>query len=136
MIAIPRNAPATLAWIAVAAHLVVGVVSVASRRPAGLPTHPLRWLLPALNLIVAACVLAYWARAWYGYATRGVTWYASDQLVPLYAAAIAVASALTLAGRFDGRVGQSIQWLAFGVDALAVTAAALYLTFMRIDRLF
>ena len=45
-----------------------------------LSTQP---LLPMLNLAVAACVLAYWAHKWYGYLTRDITWYASDQAIPL-----------------------------------------------------
>jgi hypothetical protein len=65
MIVIPPNAPATLAWIGVATHLVVGGVGVMPRRPAGLPVHPLPWLLPALNLAVAACVLALTGAALY-----------------------------------------------------------------------
>jgi len=131
MMALTRHAPATLAWLGLAAHVAVGVVAL--RRPAGSPAHP---LLSLLNLTVAVCVLAYWARAWYGYVARGVTWYASDQLMPLYAAAVAVVSGLALAGRFDGRLGHGFQWLAFGVDALALAGAALYLTFARFDRLF
>jgi len=136
MIAIPRIAPAIFAWVGVAGHLLVGGAGVVSRRPAALSAHSLPWLMPVLNLTVAACVLAYWARAWYGYAARGVTWYASDQAVPLYAAVVAIAAGLTLVGRFNGRMAHTIQWLAFGVDALVLIAAALYLTFMRIDRLF
>lgn len=131
MITIARSAPATLAWIGVAAHLVVSVLAL--RRPAGLPAHP---LLPLLNFAVAVCVLAYWAHAWYGYAARGVTWYASDQIVPLYAVTVAVASGLALAGRYDGRLAHWGQWVAFAIDALALAGAALYLTFARFDRLF
>jgi len=131
MIAIMRNAAATIAWIGVAAHLVIGVLTL--RRPAGLPVYP---LLALLNLAVAVCVLGYWAHAWYGYAVRGVTWYASDQAVPLYAAIVAVASLLALAGRYDGRHANWIQWVAFAIDALVLAGAAFYLTFARFTRLF
>jgi hypothetical protein len=124
------DAPKTLAWIGVAAHLCVGFVVL--RRPAALSAHR---LLPLLNLTIAACVLAYWTRAWYGYAARGVTWYASDQIVPLCAAAVAIASGLALAGRSDGHLAGSFQWLVFGIDALVLIIATLYLTFMRFDRL-
>jgi hypothetical protein len=130
MIAIPRDAPKTLAWIGVAAHLCV--VFIVLRRPTALSTQR---LLPLLNLVLAAGVLAYWARVWYGYAMRGVTWYATDQLVPLYAAAVAIASVLYLAGRYDSRLAHSFQWLVFGVDALTLIVAALYLTFVRFDRM-
>jgi hypothetical protein len=131
MIAIARSTPATLAWIGVAAHLVVGVLVL--RRSAAVSSHP---LLPLLNFAVAVCVLAYWAHAWYGYAARGITWYASDQVAPLYAAVIAAASGLALAGRYHGRLSHWIQWVAFAVDALTFTGAAFYLTFVRFDRLF
>jgi hypothetical protein len=130
MIAIPRDAPKTLAWIGVAAHLCVGFIVL--RRSASLSTHR---LLPMLNLSIALCVLAYWSRVWYAYAMRGVTWYATDQLVPLYAAVVAIASILHLAGRYDGRLAHSFQWLVFGVDALTFIVAALYLTFLRFDRM-
>jgi hypothetical protein len=132
MIAISRYAPAAVAWIGLAAHIVVGGV-VAFRRPPGLSTQP---LLPLLNLAVAACVLAYWARRWYGYLGRDITWYALDQTVPLYAAAVAVASGFALAGRFDGRLAHGVQWLVFGIDVLVLAAAALYMTFVRFNRLF
>ena len=56
--------------------------------------------------------------------------------MPLYAVLVAVASALALSGRFAGRGAGAVQWTAFGVDAAVFAAAALYLTFMRFDRLF
>ena len=125
-----RYAPATLAWIGFTAHLVVGIMTL--RRPAELPARP---LLPLLNLAVAVCVLVYWAREWYGYLTRDITWYATDQLVPAYAIAVAVASGLALAGRYDNRFTHEIQWLVFGVDALVLTGAVFYFTFARFDRM-
>jgi hypothetical protein len=124
------DAPKTLAWIGAAAHLCVGFIVL--RRPAALSAHR---LLPLLNFAIAMCVLAYWARAWYGYTARGITWYASDQIVPLCAVAVAIASGLVLAGRSDGRLAGTFQWLVFGVDALVLIVAALYLTFARFDRL-
>jgi len=125
---ITSNFPAILAWTGLTAHLVVG--GVALRRPA---TPPAQRLLPLLNLALALCILAYWARVWYGYATRGVTWSASDQLVPLYAIAVAILSAIALAGWYDGRFAH---WLVFSFDTLAFVAVTLYLTFVRFDRLF
>jgi hypothetical protein len=130
MTAISRYAPALLAWIGVVAHLAVGVATM--RRSPELPARP---LLPLLNLAVAVCVLAYWAHEWYGYLARNVTWYASDQLLPAYAAVVALASVLSLAGRYEGRLLNGFEWLVFGVDALAFVGAALYLTFARFDRL-
>ena len=128
MSAISRNAPAAIVWVGLVAHLLVGVVAL--RAPAGTSA---RALLPLVNLVVAAGVLAYWAREWYGYLANGVTWYASDQVVPLYAAAVAVVSGLALAGRYDGRAAH---WVAFAVDTLVLVVAALYVTFVRFDRLF
>jgi hypothetical protein len=128
MIAITRSLPAVLAWAGLTVHLVVGVVAL--RRPTAQPAHR---LLPLLNLAMALCVLAYWVRVWYGYLTRGVTWYVSDQLVPLYAIAVAILSGVALAGWYDGRAAH---WVVFAVDTLALAAAALYLTFMRFNRLF
>ena len=128
MISITRSVPAILAWTGLAAHLVVGAVAL--RRPAPPPTHR---LLPLLNLGVALCVLAYWVRVWYGYVARGVTWYVSDQMVPLYAIVVAVLSGTALAGTYDGRLAH---WIVFVVDTLALAGAALYLTFARFDRLF
>jgi hypothetical protein len=119
---ITRNAPAMAAWIGLVAHVAVGLL--APRRPA---------LLPLLNLAVAVCVLGYWAREWYFFLARGVTWYGSDQLIPLYALAVAVVSWLALAGRYDGR---ALHWIAFTVDALVLAVAVLYFTFVRFDRLF
>ena len=122
--------PRTLAWLGVAAHLCVVVVALSWRAE----RSPHR-LLALLNLAIAICVLAYWAQVWYGYVARGITWYATDQLLPLYAIAVAVASGLALTGRFVGRLAFGIQWFVFAVDAIVFIAAALYLTFARFDRL-
>jgi hypothetical protein len=127
---ISRNAPGALAWIGFSAHLVVGIVAL--RRHAELPARP---LLSMLNLAVALCLLVYWVREWYGYLAHDITWYATDQLVPAYAIVVALASALALAGRYDGRVTHWFQWLVFGVDALVLTGAVFYFTFVRFDRM-
>jgi hypothetical protein len=114
----------TIPWIAFAVHLVVG--SVAYRRTsAAVP-------LALLNLATAACVLAYWVPRWHGYLARGVTWYGSDQLVPLYAALVCTIAALALTGRF---VSAPPQWVLFGIDATALLGAALFFSFFRITRL-
>jgi len=109
-----------VAWLAVAVHAAVGVA--AWRRPAGPP------LVPLLNLVAALCVVAYWAQAWYGYLAQGVTWYATDQLLPLYAIAVCILSALALAGRGPGALAH---WIVFAVDALVLLAAALFFTVFR-----
>ena len=114
-----------LVWLAVAAH--GAVAAFAWRRPGGAP------LVPLLNLVVALCVVAYWAQRWYGYATRGITWYASDQLMPLYAIVVASLAVTGLAGRHSA---SALHWIAFGIDALMLLAAALVLSFFRTNRLF
>ena len=133
MTSISRYAPAMLAWIGVAAHLVVLVAML--RRPAELEARPLLPLLPLLNLAIAACVLAYWINEWCGYVARGITWYASDQLLPACAALVAIACALVLTGRLHGRLAYGFQWLVFVVDAIVFAGAALYLSFARLDRM-
>jgi hypothetical protein len=130
MMVISRYVPALLAWIGVAAHLAAAMATL--RRAPELAARP---LLPLLNLVVAACVLAYWMNEWYGNAARGITWYASDQALPAYACLVAIASVLVLTGRFDGRLAHGFQWFAFIVDAIVFAGAALYLTFARFDRL-
>lgn len=113
-----------LAWLALALHVVVGGVTL--RRPGGPP------LVPLVNLATGLCVLAYWAQKWYGYLTRGITWYLTDQLVPLYAVLVVVLAGLTLAGRTSGSLPH---WLVFGIDAVVLLAAALFFTFFRMSRL-
>ncbi|MDB4883343.1 MAG: hypothetical protein JWL95_2109 [Gemmatimonadetes bacterium] len=111
-------------WLALAAHVAVGVV--VGRRWSSLP------LLPLINLATAACVLLYWAQRWYGYLFRGVTWYGTDQLMPLYAILVCVLAGLTLTGRLTATAPH---WVVFGVDAVALLGAALLFSFVRITRL-
>lgn len=114
-----------IAWFAVLTHVVIGWI--AWRRPVSVP------LVPLLNLSFALCVLGYWVQRWYGYATKGITWYASDQLVPLYGLVVAVLAALAITGRLSASLPNR---LIFGVDGLILTAAALFFTFFRLTRLF
>ena len=115
---------AAIAWIGLAAHVVVGVMALRSggSRP----------LVPLLNLITASCVLAYWANKWFSYLFRGITWYATDQLVPLYAILVCALSLLTLTGR---QIPGALTWLVFGIHLVVLMAAALFLTFFRMNRL-
>ncbi len=108
----------------VALHLVVGVM--VSTRRTQLP------LLPLLNLAVAVCIVGYWVPLWYAYATRGIIWYANDQLVPLYAFMVCLLSGLALAGRYRGSVPH---WIVFGVDAAVLVVASLYFMTGSIKRL-
>ncbi len=80
-----------LVIFAMLVHIVVGIV-VGTRRSD-------RPLLPLLNLLVALCILGYWIPRWYSYVARSITWYATDQLVPVYALLVCVLCGLALTGR-------------------------------------
>src|ERR1041385_780539 len=84
---------ATIAWVGLALHVIVGILAIRTAGP--------RPLVPAVNLIIAACVLAYWVQRWYGYLFRGITWNVTDQLIPLYALFVCVLAGGTLAGRYS-----------------------------------
>jgi len=114
----------TIAWLAVATHVAVGVAVY--RRATDLP------LVPLLNLGIALCVLAYSAQKWFAYFNNGITWYFSDQLLPLYAIVVCVVAVMRIAGRDNGALPH---WIIFGVDALALLAAPLLFTFFRLNRL-
>lgn len=114
-----------IAWSAVALHLIVAFV--VWRRWSDLP------LLPLLNGITAACVVLYWMQKWYGYLVHDVRWYATDQVLPLYALGICVLTGLTLTDHYQG---QWPQWLVFAVNGSVLVGAALFFTFFRMDRMF
>ena len=116
---------AALAWLAIAAHLAVGIV-VRTRR-SNLP------LVQLLNLAVALCIVGYWLPRWYGYAVKGNTWYATDQLVPLYAILVCLLSGFALSGRYGG---MRWHWVALGVHATVLVAFAIYMTTVRFNRMF
>jgi hypothetical protein len=78
-------------------------------------------------------VLAYWGRRWFGYLFRGITWYATDQLIPLCALLVFILAILTLSGRYNG-VG--LHWVIFVITTLVLLAAALFFSFFRMTRLF
>ena len=111
---------ATLAWIALALHIVVGIVTLRS--------GGWRLWLPLLNLTIAVCVLAYWASRWYGYLFRGVIWYASDQLIPLYALFVVALTVMSLSGRYKA---VALNWVAFAIHSVAVVGAVLFVTFFK-----
>ena len=114
----------TLTYLAVIVHVVIGVL--AWRRGSAVP------LLPIINLATAACVVAYGLNDWYGIITRGITWYATDQLLPLYALAVCVFSILSLAGKV---VGTPVHWTIFTLQLLVLIAAALFFTFVKFTRM-
>lgn len=116
---------AAIAWIGLLLHLAAGVAAMRSGAP--------RPLVPLLNLLTALCILGYWGSRWVGYLTRGVTWYASDQLLPLYALVVAILAAVTLSGRASLT---TLHWVLFGIHALALAGAALFLSAFRVNRLF
>jgi len=109
-----------MAWVGLGLHLLVGIVSLRSAGP--------RQLVPAVNLLIAACVILYWAQRWYSYLFRGITWYASDQLMPLYAILVCVLAAGTLAGRYTA---VTLNWIVFAVHAAVFVGAVLFVTFFR-----
>ena len=113
-----------LAWLAVALHLVVGVL--VARRISTLP------LLPLMNGLFALTVLAYWVPRWISYATEDITWYGSDQVFPAYAVVVLALTATALAGRAALPV---VHWTVFVLDALVLLAAALLFSFFRMDRM-
>lgn len=114
-----------VAWLAFAIQIFVGAAVFLGAQ--GVPRIAL------LNFIVGACVLVYWGQRWFGYLFHGITWYATDQLMPACALLVCVLAALSLSGRYPG---VAAQWLIFIVDTLALLAAALFLTFVRFTRLF
>ncbi len=109
-----------LAWGVFGAHLTVG--TLARRRGAAVP------LVPLLNFLVSLAVVLYWAQRWIGYATKGIIWYWSDQLMPLYALMVCVVSALGLAGRMSAVWPH---WAVFGAHTLALLAFALFASLVR-----
>jgi hypothetical protein len=114
-----------LAWLAVAIHLLVGAAVLRHKVSVS--------LLAVLNLVAGALVLVYWGRRWFGYLFHGITWYATDQLIPAYALVICLLAVLTLLGRYQG-VG--VHWFIFSLNALVLLAAALFFSFFRMTRLF
>jgi hypothetical protein len=116
---------ATIAWIALGLHVVVGVATFRSGawRP---------WL-PLLNLTMAGGVVAYWVYRWYGYVVQGITWYASDQLVPVYAVLVCVLAVISLTSRHHL---VTLNWMAFVIHGVVALGAVLFVTFFRMGRLF
>jgi hypothetical protein len=114
-----------VAWTALVLHVTV---LVAMFRSGGWGP----WL-PLLNLTTAGCVVGYWANRWYGYLVHGITWYASDQILPLYALLICVLSVMSLSGVYRAA---ALHWIAFVIHLIVVIGAVLFVTFFRMNRLF
>lgn len=115
----------TLAWAGVAMHAGVGIAIW--RRGSALP------LLALLNLLTALCVVAFGVQRWYGYATKGTTWYFTDQLIPIAAIGVCVLAILSLTGRYNGTIPH---WIVFAVNGMTLLAAAVFFAVFRINRLF
>jgi hypothetical protein len=111
-------------WCAVAVHVLVAIAAL--RRWTTLP------LVPALNLAVSLCLLAYWLVEWYGYLFRNITWYPSEQWLPLYALLACVLSLLAITGRYDTPV---LSWTVFIMHSLTLLAAAVFFSLFKMDRL-
>ncbi len=114
-----------LAWSAVLIHGLACAAVLRHKAPMS--------LIVLLNLLAAASVLTYWGWRWAGYLFRGVSWSATDQLIPLYALVVFALAVLTLAGYYRG---VAIHWGVFTLDTLVVLAAALFFSFFRMTRLF
>lgn len=115
----------TIAWLALGAHVAVGIF--AWRRGSAMP------LVPMLNLAFALCVAFYWGQRLLMALSKGLTWYATDQVWLVYALAVCAVSILTLTGRITWN---GLHWTLFGAHTLVYAAAALFFTFFRINRLF
>jgi hypothetical protein len=116
-------AVAVVAWGGTLLHLVAAIV--VGRRLVDAP------LVPLVNLTTAALVLAYWAQRWYGYLFRGVTWYATDQLLPLYALVVCVLAGMAVWSRGSS----TLQWVFLTIDGLALLGAAIMMSVIRFDRM-
>ena len=114
----------TIAWGGFVMHLLAAIV--ARRRLTELPVVPLA------NLVTSALVLAYWVQRWYGYVFQGISWSATDQLLPLYALIVCVLAAVALWGRSTG----TLQWVFLAIDGIALLGAAILFSVLRFDRMF
>lgn len=116
---------ALLARLAAIAHVSIGIL--AWRRGSAMP------LVPVLNLAVASCVILYSIQKWIAVFSKGIIWYASDQLLPAYAAAVCLVSMLALTGR---ATWSCLHYTVFAVHTIVTIAAALFFTFFRMNKLF
>lgn len=114
-----------LLWVAVTVHAAVGLAVM--RR--------LQHLSPvvALNTGMAILVLLYWMPKWHSYLFRGIHWYWTDQLYPLWAVGVVGIGILAFLGRGSEN---PIHWVAFACHFLVLLGAALFFSFFRLDRLF
>ena len=111
-------------WLLFTSQILCGAAVATRKAPAS--------TLVVVNLVAAGAVVAYWGWQWYGYLFRGITWYATDQLLPAYALSVVVLSLFTLFGRVEA-VG--VHRFIFGVHTLVLLLAALFFTFFRMTRL-
>ncbi len=116
--------PVLIVWLGLAAHVTVLVL--VRRRSTDAP------VVAILNLAVAICVLAYWVQKWYSYIVRDITWYYTDQLVPLYAIVVCILTAVTLSTRYTLSIPH---WVVFGIDAFVLGGAALFFATFRMTKL-
>lgn len=114
-----------LLWIAFAVHAAIAFLVY--RKLQGFP------LLVGVNALIGTGVVLYWMRNWYAYAVKGINWYWTDQLFPLYAVCVLIVSLLFFAGK---NLGNVVHWLIFSLHVLIIFAAALFFSFFKLDRLF
>ena len=116
--------PVFVVWFGLAAH--VAALVIVRRRSTDAP------VVAILNLAVALCVLAYWAQKWYSYIVRDITWYYTDQLVPLYAIVVCILSAVTLSSRHTLGIPH---WVVFSINAFVLIGFALFFSTFRMTKL-
>lgn len=115
----------TLAWLALTAHVAVGIF--AWRRGSATP------FVPVLNFVFAFCVAFYWGQRLIMALTKGLTWYANDQVWLVYALAVCAVSIFALTGRI---AWNGVHWTILGAHTLVCVAFTLFATFFRMNRLF
>ncbi len=115
---------AALVWLALAAHIMVGIA--VWRRWTTLP------LVPMLNFVMAFGVVIYWVQRWIGAYVKHYKLYATDQLLPLYAILVCLVSALSVAGKLSTTVPN---WIVFALQAAVTLAAVVFVMNFKITRL-
>ncbi len=119
-----NSSSAIVAWLGFLVYVAAGVM--VRRRGTGIA--PIIWL----NLACAACILGYWVLRWTVMIQKGMTWYVTDQILPICAILVCLLAVLSLTGRYTGTVAH---WLVYGLDGILLLAVALFATFFRINRL-
>ncbi|MEO7996336.1 MAG: hypothetical protein ABI852_02765 [Gemmatimonadaceae bacterium] len=113
-----------LAWLALIAHVTVGIL--AWRRGSAIP------LVTIINFIFALSVAGYWAQRLVMALIKGLTWYGNDQVWLVYGLAVCTVSVFALTGRI---AWAGLHWTIFAAQTLVCVAAVLFVSFFKINRL-